>query len=308
MATFLYNFFANLLRAVGNSVTPLLFLGISVVLNIGLDLLFVVPLQMGVQGAALATVISQYLAGLGLAGYTWKAFPALRVRREDRVWNKATLRQLLSLSGFTCLQQSVMNFGILMVQGLVNSFGVNVMAAFAAAVKIDAFAYLPVQDFGNAFSTFVAQNTGAQKAERIRKGIRSALWVSVGFCLVSSLLVCLFAAPLMGLFVEPGETEIIAVGVEYLRIEGMCYCGIGILFLLYGLFRGLGRPGVSVVLTVVSLGTRVALAYLLAPIPAVGLKGIWWAVPIGWVLADLAGLVLYRRKPLPAETACAPEG
>ena len=129
-----------------------------------------------------------------------------------------------------------------------------------------------------------------------------------GFCLVSSLLVCLFAAPLMGLFVEPGETEIIAVGVEYLRIEGMCYCGIGILFLLYGLFRGLGRPGVSVVLTVVSLGTRVALAYLLAPIPAVGLKGIWWAVPIGWVLADLAGLVLYRRKPLPAETACAPEG
>lgn len=308
VATFLYNFFANLLRAVGNSVTPLLFLGISVVLNIGLDLLFVVPLQMGVQGAALATVISQYLAGLGLAGYTWKAFPALRVRREDRVWNKATLRQLLSLSGFTCLQQSVMNFGILMVQGLVNSFGVNVMAAFAAAVKIDAFAYLPVQDFGNAFSTFVAQNTGAQKAERIRKGIRSALWVSVGFCLVSSLLVCLFAAPLMGLFVEPGETEIIAVGVEYLRIEGMCYCGIGILFLLYGLFRGLGRPGVSVVLTVVSLGTRVALAYLLAPIPAVGLKGIWWAVPIGWVLADLAGLVLYRRKPLPAETACAPEG
>ena len=132
--------------------------------------------------------------------------------------------------------------------------------------------------------------------------------MSVGFCLVSSLLVCLFAAPLMGLFVEPGETEIIAVGVEYLRIEGMCYCGIGILFLLYGLFRGLGRPGVSVVLTVVSLGTRVALAYLLAPIPAVGLKGIWWAVPIGWVLADLAGLVLYRRKPLPAETACAPEG
>ena len=116
--------------------------------------------------------------------------------------------------------------------------------------------------------------------------------------MVSSLLVCLFAAPLMGLFVDPAETEIVAVGVQYLRIEGMCYCGIGILFLLYGLFRGLGRPGVSVVLTVVSLGTRVALAYLLSPIPAIGLKGIWWAVPIGWGLADLAGLVFYRRKPL----------
>ena len=136
----------------------------------------------------------------------------------------------MNYSLLTCVQQSVMNFGILMVQGLVNSFGVNVMAAFAAAVKIDAFAYLPVQDFGNAFSTFVAQNTGAQKAERIRKGIRSALWVSVGFCLVSSPAGVPLRRPLMGLFVEPGETEIIAVGVEYLRIEGMCYCGIGILF------------------------------------------------------------------------------
>ena len=304
---FLYNFFACLLRAVGNSVAPLLFLAVSALLNIGLDLFFVLCLRRGVAGAAEATVISQTVSGVGIGLYAWMRFPELRPRWA-RAGRGALLAELARFSALTCVQQSVMNFGILMVQGLVNSFGVNVMAAFAAAVKIDAFAYLPVQDFGNAFSTFVAQNTGAQKAERIRKGIRSALWVSVGFCLVSSLLVCLFAAPLMGLFVEPGETEIIAVGVEYLRIEGMCYCGIGILFLLYGLFRGLGRPGVSVVLTVVSLGTRVALAYLLAPIPAVGLKGIWWAVPIGWVLADLAGLVLYRRKPLPAETACAPEG
>ena len=294
--TFLYNYFACLLRSVGNSVAPLAFLAVSTVLNIGLDLWFVLGLGWGVAGAAGATVLAQGVSAAGIALYGWRRVPLLQLGR------------IVNYSLLTCVQQSVMNFGILMVQGLVNSFGVNVMAAFAAAVKIDAFAYLPVQDFGNAFSTFVAQNTGAQKTERIRRGIRSAVGVSVGFCLVSSLLVCLFAAPLMGLFVEPGETEIIAVGVEYLRIEGMCYCGIGILFLLYGLFRGLGRPGVSVVLTVISLGTRVALAYLLAPIPAVGLKGIWWAVPIGWVLADLAGLVLYRRKPLPAETACAPEG
>ena len=294
--TFLYNYFACLLRSVGNSVAPLAFLAVSTVLNIGLDLWFVLGLGWGVAGAAGATVLAQGVSAAGIALYGWRRVPLLRLERRHCKVSRGELGRIMNYSLLTCVQQSVMNFGILMVQGLVNSFGVNVMAAFAAAVKIDAFA------------TFVAQNTGAQKAERIRKGIRSALWVSVGFCLVSSLLVCLFAAPLMGLFVEPGETEIIAVGVEYLRIEGMCYCGIGILFLLYGLFRGLGRPGVSVVLTVVSLGTRVALAYLLAPIPAVGLKGIWWAVPIGWVLADLAGLVLYRRKPLPAETACAPEG
>ena len=293
--TFLYNYFACLLRSVGNSVAPMAFLAVSTVLNIGLDLWFVLGLGWGVAGAAGATVLAQGVSAAGIALYGWRRVPLLRLERRHCKVSRGELGRIMNYSLLTCVQQSVMNFGILMVQGLVNSFGVNVMAAFAAAVKIDAFAYLPVQDFGNAFSTFVAQNTGAQKTERIRKGIRSALWVSVGFCLVSSLLVCLFAAPLMGLFVEPGETEIIAVGVEYLRIEGMCYCGIGILFLLYGLFRGLGRPGVSVVLTVVSLGTRVALAYLLAPIPAVGLKGIWWAVPIGWVLADLAGLVLWRR-------------
>ncbi|QIA29270.1 MATE family efflux transporter [Flavonifractor plautii] len=293
--TFLYNYFACLLRSVGNSVAPMAFLAVSTVLNIGLDLWFVLGLGWGVAGAAGATVLAQGVSAAGIALYGWRRVPLLRLERRHCKVSRGELGRIMNYSLLTCVQQSVMNFGILMVQGLVNSFGVNVMAAFAAAVKIDAFAYLPVQDFGNAFSTFVAQNTGAQKTERIRRGIRSAVGVSIGFCLVSSLLVCLFAAPLMGLFVEPGETEIIAVGVEYLRIEGMCYCGIGILFLLYGLFRGLGRPGVSVVLTVVSLGTRVALAYLLAPIPAVGLKGIWWAVPIGWVLADLAGLVLWRR-------------
>lgn len=294
--TFLYNYFACLLRSLGNSTAPLVFLAVSTVLNIGLDLWFVLGLRWGVAGAAGATVLAQGVSAAGIALYCWRRLDLLRLKREHlRVTG---LKRIVSYSLLTCVQQSVMNFGILMVQGLVNSFGVNVMAAFAAAVKIDAFAYLPVQDFGNAFSTFVAQNTGAQKTERIRRGIRSAVWVSVGFCVVSSLLVCLFAAPLMGLFVDPSEAEIVAVGVEYLRIEGMCYCGIGILFLLYGLFRGLGRPGVSVVLTVVSLGTRVALAYLLAPIPAIGLKGIWWAVPIGWGLADLTGLVFYRRKPI----------
>ena len=254
----------------------------------------------GVAGAAGATVLAQGVSAAGIALYCWRRVALLRLGREHCTFRRGELGRIIHYSLLTCVQQSVMNFGILMVQGLVNSFGVNVMAAFAAAVKIDAFAYLPVQDFGNAFSTFVAQNTGASQPERIRRGIRSAVWVSILFCVVSSLLVCLFAAPLMALFVEPGETEIIAIGVEYLRIERLCYCGIGILFLLYGLFRGLGRPGVSVVLTVISLGTRVALAYLLAPIPAIGLKGIWWAVPIGWGLADLAGLLFYLRRPVGA--------
>ena len=307
LATFLYNYFASLLRAVGNSVTPLCFLAVSAVLNIALDLWFVLGLERGVRGAAEATVLAQYLSGAGIALAAWLGFPQLRLaRRHLRVprgrfrlrWGR--MREIAGFSILTCVQQSVMNLGILMVQGLVNSFGTVVMAAFAAAVKIDAFAYMPVQDFGNAFSTFIAQNYGAGEQERIRRGLRGAVAASMAFCLVISAGVCLFARPLMLLFVEPGERAILAEGVRYLRVEGAFYCGIGCLFLFYGLYRALGRPGMSVVLTVVSLGTRVALAHILSNLPAFGVAGIWWSVPIGWALADVVGLLYYlvRQKRL----------
>ena len=296
LATFLYNFFASLLRAVGNSTVPLLFLAVSALLNVGLDLLLVLVIPWGVRGAALATVLAQWIAGAGLTAYALARFPALRPARRHMRLRRSVVRDIVQLSSLTCVQQSVMNFGILMVQGLVNSFGPAVMAAFAAAVKIDSFAYMPVQDFGNAFSTFVAQNYGAGRTERIRRGIRSAATAATAFCLVVTTLVCAFAGPLMRIFVGAGEEEIVAIGVGYLRIEGAFYCGIGWLFLLYGLYRAVKRPGMSVVLTAISLGTRVALAYLLSAIPAVGVAGIWAAVPIGWLLADATGVGYYLRR------------
>ena len=196
----------------------------------------------------------------------------------------------------TSLQQSIMNFGILMVQGLVNSFGTVIMAAFAAAVKIDSFAYMPVQDFGNAFSTYVAQNYGANEKKRIKDGIKSAVMMSMAFCVVVSFLVCIFAKPLMQIFIDPGEAKIIAAGVHYLRIEGACYVGIGMLFLLYGYYRAVNKPLMSVILTIASLGTRVLLAYVLSAIPVIGVTGIWMAVPIGWFLADAIGIGYYFQK------------
>lgn len=292
LATFLYNYYASLLRAIGNSVVPLVFLAVSAVLNVVLDLGCVVGLGWGVKGAALATVAAQFVSGIGIAVYAWRCFPQLRPRREDCRWDRAALASILNLSVMTSVQQSIMNFGILMVQGLVNSFGPVTMAAFAAAVKIDSFAYLPVQDFGNAFSTFVAQNHGAHQPQRIRQGIRSAGAVSAVFCLVISGLVCVFAAPLMSVFIDPGQTQIIQAGVHYLRIEGACYIGIGVLFLLYGYYRAVERPAMSVVLTIASLGTRVALAYALSA-TALGVTGIWLSVPIGWALADGIGIGYY---------------
>ena len=292
-ATFLYNYFANLLRSVGNSSTPLVFLAISALLNIALDLVFVLVFHWGVEGAASATVISQYVSGLGILLYTLLRFPNLRIRRQHMTWDASILRDISRLSFLTCIQQSVMNLGILMVQGLVNSFGAVIMAAFAAAVKIDSFAYMPVQDFGNAFSTFVAQNYGAGEHQRIRRGIRSAFLCSALFCAVISLLVCLFARPLLQIFIDPGETQILNAGVQYLWIEGSCYIGIGLLFLLYGYYRAINRPGMSVILTIASLGTRVLLAYLLSS--WIGVTGIWISVPIGWALADFIGIDYYQK-------------
>ena len=293
---FLYNFFASLLRSLGNSVIPLTFLAVSAGLNIVLDLWFVAGLNRGVAGAAEATVISQYVSGIGIAVYTYAKFSHLLRKSEDVRLRKSRIREIFSFSALTCMQQSIMNLGILAVQGLVNSFGTTIMAAFAAAVKIDAFAYLPVQDFGNAFSIFIAQNFGAKQEERIKKGIRGAAAVSVSFSLLISLCVCLFARPLMSLFIDTSEAAVIAEGARYLRIEGAFYFLIGILFLLYGLYRALGRPGMSVVLTIASLGTRVALAYALSAVPVLGVVGIWWSVPIGWFLADALGIGYYLVK------------
>ena len=294
VATSVYNFCACLLRALGNSTVPLVFLAVSALLNIGLDLLFVAVLGWGIGGAAAATILAQYVSAIGIGLYVCRCCRSLLPGKEQLHFERAMLGEIGNLSALTCAQQSVMNFGILMVQGLVNSFGPTVMAAFAAAVKIDTFAYLPVQDFGNAYSTFVAQNFGAGNGQRIRQGTKQAFLVSAVFSAVISLAVCLAAEPLMGIFVRLEETAVIASGVQYLRIEGACYVGIGCLFLLYGYYRAIKRAEMSVVLTVISLGMRVLLAYVLSAV--MGEVGIWLAIPIGWVLADVTGLLYMRTR------------
>lgn len=292
---FLYNYFTFILRAIGNSVIPLTFLGIAAGLNVILDIVFVVEFHWEIGGAAIATVLAQILSGIGIGIYTWIKEPLLRPGKikGDRI--KASMPEIVRFSLAASVQQSVMNFGILMIQGLVNSFGTFVMAAFAVAVKIDSFAYMPAQEFSNAFSLFISQNYGAGQKDRVKQGVKSAVKTSVIFCLAVSVLIFILAPQLMQIFVKASETEIIEIGVGYLRVEGSFYCGIGILFLLYGYYRAVGKPEMSVVLTVISLGTRVVLAYMFAPVPAIGVWAIWWAIPIGWFLADLTG-ILYMRK------------
>lgn len=294
--TFLYNFFAYLLRAIGNSVIPLIFLGVSAVLNIGLDLWFVVGLKQGVSGAALATVISQAVAGLGLSFYVIRKFPNLLKDTKNLKINKIRLKEIIINDVSTGIQQSIMNFGILMIQGLVNSFGTIIMAAFTAAVKIDTIAYMPAQEFGNAYSLFVSQNYGAKKYDRIKQGMKISFILSILFCQIVSLLIFLGSKCLMGIFVDSSEIDIIMQGAKYLRIEGAFYAGIGVLFLWYGYFRGINKPQISLVLTIVSLGTRILLSYTLAPNSALGVVAIWLSIPIGWLLADVFGIIFYKKS------------
>lgn len=293
VATSLYNYLACLLRAVGNSVAPLWFLGIGAILNVALDVLLVIVFNFGIAGAAVATIIAQYVCGIGILVYFLREERALIPDKENIHIDPKLMKEISDLSFLTCVQQSCMNFGILLVQRLVNSFGTVTIAAFSAAVKIDTFAYLPVQDFGNAFSTYIAQNYGAGNIDRLKNGIRSALLITSVFSIVISILVVFNAEFLMKLFINARETDVIASGIRYLRIEGAFYIGIGCLFLLYGFYRAVKRPGVSLVLTVISLGLRVVLAYTIAPI--FGEAGIWVSIPIGWLMADAAGLIYYRR-------------
>lgn len=260
---FLYNFFSYLLRAMGNSIVPLIFLAVSSVVNIVLDIWFIVGFDMGVAGAALATVIAQALSGIGIMIYSFIKLPVLHFGKDRIKWNRRRMKEII-----------------------VND---------VAAVKIDTIAYMPAQEFGNAYSLFVSQNYGAKRHDRIKKGTNISFISSVVFCAVISVLIFVFAENLMQLFVGPFETKIIYEGVRYLRIEGAMYVGIGVLFLWYGYFRGINKPHISLILTVISLGTRVVLSYTFAPATVLGVTVIWISIPIGWILADLSGYIYYRR-------------
>ena len=292
--TSIYNYFSAIMRSFGNTVTPLIFLIISAIINIVLDIVFTVPLKMGVAGAAYATIIAQAVSAIGLAIYCYKRVPLIRLKRKHIHFDMKIVAMIGNTSILSSIQQSVMNFGILLIQGLVNSFGVATMAAFTAVVKIESFAYLPEQEFGNAFSIFISQNHGAGERGRIRKGIRSAFKLITIYGIVCSVFIILFSKPLMGIFIDSSEIEIRSIGIGYLLIVASFYTLIGYLFMFYGLFRGMGKPAISIILTVISLGTRVLLAYTLSSIPEIGLVGIWWSIPIGWALADIIGLCLIK--------------
>lgn len=293
--TYLFNICSALLRSIGDSRTPLYFLILAALINIVLDLLFVKVYNMGVLGVAIATAIAQAVSSILCLINGFTKIPFIKLTREDMVFDKEIAKIVAKYSFLTSIQQSIMTFGMVCVQGIVNTFGADTIAAFTAAGKIDSIAYLPVQDFGNAFSTYVAQNKGANNMERIRAGVKSVVNTIIIFCLILSIVIYMNSDKLMNIFVNSSETNVIAIGVEYLSIISVFYVLIGFLFMFYGFFRGMGELNTSLFLTILSLGSRVFLAYTLSRIPQLGQRGIWWSVPIGWMIADSVGFILYRK-------------
>lgn len=291
----LYNAMASLLRAIGDSKTPLYFLIVACILNIILDLVFVINFKMGVAGVAYATVIAQAVASVLSLIYAFSKVPMLKMKRDEFTFDKGLFPIIAKYSVLSSMQQSIMAIGMVGVQGLVNTFGADVIAAYTAAVKVDSLAYLPVQDFGNAFSTYVAQNVGAGETERVKKGVSSAIKIIIVFCIILSIIITTFSGYFMKIFVDPSEVMVIQTGVEYLSVVGLFYMLIGFLFMFYGFFRGVGNLNMSIILTIISLGTRVLMAYFLSSISFIGAKGIWWSIPIGWILADITGFIVYRK-------------
>ena len=289
----MYNAFAFLLRAFGDSKTPLYFLAASCIANLLLDLLFVVVFHMGTSGAAIATLLTQGFAAIGCGIYTAKRMRFLNFKRKEFIFSISSFKNIAVYSVLTALQQSISSFGMMLIQGLVNTFGTTVMAAFAACSKIDSIANSPLQDLGNAFSTYTAQNKGAGETKRIQAGFRVTSKIIIVLSALMSIIAFVFAPNLMTLFVNRDAVEVIAVGIGYLRIISVFYVLLGFIVMFYGFFRGLGEIKISILMTIVSQGLRVFLAYSLAPIK--GFSGVCWAIVIGWLLSDILGFFMYKK-------------
>lgn len=290
---FLYNIINSSFNALGNSKTPLYFLLFSSFLNIVLDLLFVIKFNMGVAGAAYATLISQVLAAIFSLFFLLNTLKRIECEIKIKTFDIKVLRNMLKIAFPSILQQSIVSFGNLFVQALVNSYGAVVIAGYAAATKIDSITILPMSNMSNAVSTFTGQNIGAHKIERIKKGYKAALIMIAVFCAFAAFILFLFGHKLIGLFVDSASNVgVINIGTEYMRIVSIFYFFMGLMVITNGVLRGSGDMRVFLASTATNLSTRVIFAYALAFL--IGESAIWWAVPCGWIFASTISVIRYK--------------
>ena len=292
---FLYNTLNGIYNALGDSRTPLYFLMTASLGNIVLDLLFVIKFQMGVAGVAWATLISQgacALVSLVVMIRRLKRLPNEEDKQGMRfpLFNFSAVRRILQIGLPSMLQQSLVSLSMMMMQGLVNSYGKVFVAGYTAATKIDTLSLMPNMNFANAISSYTAQNIGAGKYDRVKEGLKAILFMVVVFSLVITLIIFLFGSQLLSLFMDPGDTSgALSYGLSYMRTVSMFYILMGVLFVSNGVLRGAGDMGAFTLASMSNLFSRVTIAYALAHF--IGESAIWWSIPAGWLVGSTVALL-----------------
>lgn len=293
--SFLYNILSAEMRAVGDSKTPLGILVIAVVLNIGLDIYFIKNLGMGVKGAAYATVISQIVAVVISLLNIYFRMPVLRLTLKEFVIDLTLLKKTMSYSLSYAVQQTIIFTGAVFVQGAVNPLGIDSIAAFNSGSRIDGFILTPGDSMGAALTTFISQNRGAGKDERIFKGFKSALTMSLLYCVATAILIFVFSGSIMKIFIESSETEAIFLGRTYLKTIAFFYILTALCNTLQGFFRGFGRMDVTLIATFIQIPIRVVLSYMLTKY--MGISGVAVGMGIGWIfMASYEGYLYMRYR------------
>ena len=290
--TYFYNAYSSALKSVGDSRTPLYFLVFSTVLNMGLDLVLIGVLHFGIVCSALTTVLAQAVSAVGCAVYVKRKVSMLHVPFRELHADRALLGETLRYGGVTALQQACQPIGNLLIQGAVNGMGVDIMAAFNAVTKIDDYALVPERNISNAMTTFIAQNGGAEKKERIRKGFAAGMWMEALYGVMACVVVLLVRRPVMELFVGKEETAVIAEGVGYLGLMAFFYILPGFTNGIQGFYRGMGRMKMTLAGTALQTSFRVLFVYLLSG--RLGIRSFAVSCAIGWCAMLLMDGIHYQ--------------
>lgn len=286
-----FNTVSSTLRGVGDSKTPLYFLIISTITNIILDLVFIVGFDMGIKGAAWATVISQGVSFFAAVMYLNKYHKFIKYKLVKLKFDKTILGQSIRIGLPSAFQQTFVAFGMMALMGIINSFGTNVIAAYTAASRIDSLALMPSMNFSQALAAFVGQNIGAKNIERIKSGYKNTILMSGSLCILLTIIIIIFGESMMKIFTN--DPDVIAIGEEYLIIVSSFYLIFCLMFTTHGVLRGAGATLIPMFITLIALWViRIPIAYLLTPV--LGATGIWWAVPCGWTMGLTASWLYYK--------------
>ncbi|NMM62409.1 MATE family efflux transporter [Clostridium sp. P21] len=279
--SFLYNFYSSALRSIGNSKIPLIFLLVSCVLNGILCIIFVVVLKLGVVGSAIATVVAQGISSILCIIYVYLKIPLISLNVSELVVDKLLVSKTIQYSWVTALQQTCLYIGKLLVQGAVNPFGINAIAAYNSVTRVDSLVLAPADSFSSSIGTYCAQNKGGKKFDRIITGYKESNIIVTAYCVTAALFVFLGAGRIMNLFVPNSEKEVILLGIKYLMPMSIFYILSGFCNIYQGLFRGIGNLRITFIATVIQIFVRVAASYILSPY--LGISGVCYAMALGWI-------------------------